>query len=334
MNRNRIDVAYRRAVLVIGTLLVSALATFAQDNSLQGKVILPDGTSPPSPVKITLTFNGMRVFETFTDLSGRFNFTGLKRGRYVLIAEGDDRSFETTRTDADISAFGSAPQSFTQNIQLRAKAGSALAAAGTASAEPIDASVPQKAREAYQKALKRGQSGKNDEAVKLLREAIETYPQFYSAHVALGEEFDKLKKYPEAEDAYQKALALKNDAPGAHTGLGILLVKQKKYADAVPHLRRSIELDKKSSPAYLALGLAEMMTGDYPSSETNLLRAYELSKPTIAHIYLANLYDLQHQPAKAIEQLEAYLNENPESTNRPQICETIDKLKKQIPKKK
>lgn len=329
-----INVAGRRVGCLIGAFLVSALTTFAQENSLQGKVLLPNGTSPPNAVKITLTFSGRRMFETFTDLSGRFVFSGLKRGRYQLIAEGDDQTFETTRVDVDVSAFGPATQSFTQNIQLRPKSGTAVAAAGLVSAEPVDAAVPQRAREAYEKALKRAQSNKNEEAVKLLREAIEAYPQFYAAHVVLGEQFDKLKKYPEAEDAYQKAVVLKSDAPGAHTGLGILLVKQKKYADAVPHLRRSVELDKRSSPAYLALGLAEMMTGDYPSSETNLLRAYELSKPTIAHIYLANLYDLQHQPAKAIEQLEAYLKENPESSNAAQIRETIDKLKKQIPKKK
>jgi tetratricopeptide (TPR) repeat protein len=329
-----IGVACRRVVCTIGALLICGVAASGQDNTLQGKVVLPNGTSPPNPVKITLTFNGRYVYETFSDLSGRFSFAGLHRGRYQLTAEGDDRTFETTRVDAEVAAFGSAPQSFTQNIQLRPKSGRSATAAGMVSAEPVDAAVPQRAREAYEKALKRAQSNKSEEAVKLLREAIEAYPQFYSAHVVLGEQFDKLKKYPEAEDAYQKAVALKNDAPGAHTGLGILLVKQKKYADAVPHLRRSIELDKKSSPAYLALGLAEMMTGDYPSSETNLLRAYELSKPTIAHIYLANLYDLQHQPAKAIEQLEAYLKENPESSNTVQIRETIDKLRKQIPKKK
>jgi len=296
--------------------------------------MLPNGAPPSNSVRVRLTFNGVNVYETFTDLGGRFSFSGLHRGIYQLIAEGDDQTFETTRVNAEVAAYGSAPQTFTQNIQLRIKAGKSVPPAGVTSSEQFDPKVPQRAREAYEKGLKRAEGNKPEQAIKLLEEAIATYPQFYAAHVVLGEQFDKLKKYPEAEDAYQKAVALKNDAPGAHAGLGILLVKQKKYAEAVPHLRRSIELDKRSSPAYLALGLAEMMTGDYLSSETNLLRAYELSKPTIAHIYLANLYDLQHQPAKAIEQLEAYLKENPESSNRVQIRETIDKLKKQIPKKK
>jgi tetratricopeptide (TPR) repeat protein len=152
--------------------------------------------------------------------------------------------------------------------------------------------------------------------------------------VLLGEQCDKLKRYPEAEAAYKRAVELKSDAAAAHSGLGVVLVKQKKYAEAIPPLRRSVEIHKASSAPYLFLGLAEMMTGDYDSAESNLLRAYEISKPTIAHIYLANLYEQRRQPGKAIEHLQAYLKENPESPNSEQIREAIDKLRKQIPKQK
>src|SRR5712692_569005 len=324
-----------RIVYVCAAILIASLSCYGQGvHTLQGKVMLPNGSPPANSVRVTLTFNNMSVYETFTDLSGRFSFTGLHRGMYQLTAEGDDRTFETTRVNAEIAAYGTAPQTFTQNIQLRVKAAKAVSPAGVTSVEALDPNVPRRAREAYEKGVKRAADDKPEQAVKLLQEAIATYPQFYSAHTALAELYAKLKRYMEAEAAYQEAIKLKSDRAEAHTGLGVVLVKQKRYEEAIPPLRRSIELEKQSSAPYLFLGLAEMMMGDYQSAEPDLLRAYEIGRPTLAHIYLANLYDLRHEPAKAIEQLQAFLKENPESPNSRQIRETIEKLRRQVANKK
>ena len=322
------------ASVLLAVLVFPVLSYSQSSHALQGKVMLPNGAPPANSVRVTLTFNNMSVYETFTDLSGRFAFTGLHRGMYQLTAEGDDRTFETTRVNAEIAAYGSAPQTFTQNIQLRIKAAKAVSPAGVTSVEALDPNVPRPAREAYEKGVKRAADDEPEQAVKLLQQAIAAYPQFYSAHTALGGQYDKLKRYPEAEAAYQEAIQLKSERAEAHVGLGVVLVKQKRYAEAIPPLRRSIEIEKQSSAPYLFLGLAEMMTGDYQTAEPDLLRAYEIGRPTLAHIYLANLYDLRHEPAKAIEQLQAFLKENPESPSSRQIREAIDKLRKQIGNKK
>jgi tetratricopeptide (TPR) repeat protein len=327
------DLRASLASVLLGVLLFPASIQGQSSHALQGKVLLPNGAPPPNSVRVTLTFNNMSVYETFTDLSGRFSFTGLHRGMYQLTAEGDDRTFETTRVNAEIAAYGSAPQAFTQNIQLRVKAANAVSPAAVTSVEALDPNVPRPAREAYEKGVKRAADDKPEQAVKLLQEAISAYPRFYSAHTALGGQFDKLKRYTEAEAEYQEAIKLKSDRAEAQMGLGVVLVKQKRYAEAIPPLRRSIEIEKQSSAPYLFLGLAEMMTGDYQAAEPDLLRAYEIGKPTLAHIYLANLYDLRHEPAKAIEQLQAFLKENPESPSSRQIREAIDKLRRQLSNK-
>ena len=71
-------------------LLASFSLVSAQGaNVLQGKVITPSGTQPNTPVRVKLTFNGRPIHETFTDLSGRFTFPGLRSGTYQLTAEGD-----------------------------------------------------------------------------------------------------------------------------------------------------------------------------------------------------------------------------------------------------
>src|SRR5215207_2292730 len=96
------------AVFVVA-FLASAFSVVAQSaNVLQGKVVAPSGTQPTNPVRVKLTFNGRPIHETFTDLSGRFSFPGLRSGTYQLTAEGDGLTFETTSVYAQVSAFGSA----------------------------------------------------------------------------------------------------------------------------------------------------------------------------------------------------------------------------------
>lgn len=318
-------------------ILATAISSAAQgQHTLQGKVMLANGSPPPVSVKVALTFNGMHVYETFTDLSGRFSFSGLRRGTYQLTAEGDGRTFETTRVTAEVSAYGSAPQTFTENIQLRAKAGKAVPPAALTSVDALDSAVPERARQSYEKGMKQAGDNKPEKALKLFEEAVQAHPQYYAAHIAMAEQYGKLQRNDEAIAAYQKAIELKSDRAAAHVGLGVIFIKQKRYVEALGPLRRSIELEKQSSTPYLFLGLAEMMTGDYKSSEANLLRAYEIGKPTLAHMYLANLYELTGEPAKAIEQLKAFLNENPDmpEARRIEVREVIDKLRKKAAAKK
>lgn len=326
-----------RVPFLVLLLLTAPVAVQAQGaNTLQGRVVLPNGSSPPTPVKITLTFNGMRVYETFTDLSGRFSFTSLRRGTYQLTAEGDGETFETTTVYADVTPFGNAPLSFTQNIQLRPKIGKAVTKASVVSVDELDPGIPERARKEYQKGLNSARDNRPDEAIKHFNEAITTHPAFYSAHFEIGEQYSKLKRYDEAVAAYQKAIALRSDRALPHIGLGATLVKQGKHNDALAPLRRGIELDKQSSAAYLFLGYAEMMTGDLDSSEANLLRAYEIGKPAIAHIYLANVYELRGNLSEAISHLQDFLKENPEAPDaqRLQIREAIEKLRKRSEAKK
>src|ERR1044071_7446347 len=195
MNKVSLNCIFHLLALVL-ILILPSLA-HAQ-HALQGKVELPNGAVPSNSVKVTLTFNGMRVYETFTDLSGRFSFAGLRRGTYQLTAEGDGRTFETTRINADVSAYGSAPQTFTQNIPLIMKSSKAVPPAAVTSVEVLDPGIPERAKQAYEKGVKQASDNKPEKAVKLFEEAIQAHPQFYSAHVAIAEQYGKLQRNDEA----------------------------------------------------------------------------------------------------------------------------------------
>jgi tetratricopeptide (TPR) repeat protein len=250
------------------------------------------------------------------------------KGNYQLTAEGDGELFETTTINTELFTFGRAPQIYTQNIQVRMSPGKSLPPPAVVSVD--DAAAPADARKEYQKGLKRADDNKPQQAIKHFQAAIAIYPQFYLAYVAMAEQHSKQQSYEEAIETYRKAIEMRPERAPAYTGLGVTFVKQKRYADAIPVLRHSVELDKQSSATYLFLGLAEMYVGDYAAAEQNLLTSHKMARSPMSHIYLANLYDLRSEPAKAIEHLQAFLKENPDAPNSQQVREVIEKLKKQL----
>jgi Tfp pilus assembly protein PilF len=301
-------------------------------HTLEGRVMLPNGVQPTNPVRVTLTYSGRHIYDIFTDLGGHFSFTALSNGRYQLTAEGDGQTFETTTIYAEVIGFGQSPQTFTQNIQLLPVRGKAITRAGVVSIEELDKDVPTRARESYQKGLKSADDNKPEQAVKFFNEAIASYAPFYAANMQLAEQLSKLQRYEESLTAYRKASELKPERADPYVGVGVTLVSLKRYEEGIRMLRRIVELDDKLAAPYLSLGYAEMSTGDNRAAETHLLRALELTKSSMAHVYLANVYEQLGDPAKAVEHLRAYLKENPQTPNAASINTAIEKLRKKSKK--
>src|SRR6185503_15557044 len=127
-------------------LFLACFSVASAQSVLSGRVITPSGTQPTNPVRVRLTFNGRAINETFSDLSGRFTFPGINRGRYQLIAEGDGLSFETTTVYVDVGAFGGS-QNVTLDIQLRPLAAKASTQPGVVNA--FTQNVPEAAKQAF-----------------------------------------------------------------------------------------------------------------------------------------------------------------------------------------
>lgn len=318
------------ALLACAALLLCASAARARQgaNSLEGRVTMPNGEAPPQSVRVTLTLNGRRIYETFTDLNGHFTFSGIANGSYMLIAESDGSSvFETTSVRADATAFGS-PQSFTQNIQLRLKPGATLERASTVSVEELDPSIPARAREEYRQGVKSAAENKAEDAARHFAEAVREHPAFYAAELALADEYEKRQRHEDALAAYKRASELKPERHEPYVGIGVSLVNLKRYDEGIRLLRGVIELDKTLTAPYLSLGYAEMMTGDYKSAESHLLRACELNRASVAQVYLANVYEQTNEAQQAINHLEIYLKENPKTPNAEALRAAIEKLRR------
>ncbi len=222
---------FRTAFLLILVLGMSSFAFAQNANELQGRVTTPSGTQPTNPVRVKLTFNGRPIHETFTDLSGRFSFPGLARGTYQLTAEGDGINFETTTVYAEISAFGSAPQSFTQDIQLRPVVRKPAAQPGVINAFTQD--VPAAAQQALAAGQKLAEEGKLEAAVENMRKAIQIFPNYFDAHLQLGNTLLKTEQLNEAIAELDLARNINPNDERTYQSFGLLMMKQKNFPVAV-----------------------------------------------------------------------------------------------------
>src|SRR6185369_6880912 len=212
-------------------LLLACFSLASAQSVLSGKVITPSGLQPTNPVRVKLTFNGRAINETFTDLSGRFSFPGVGRGTYQLTADGDGLNFETTTVYAEIPAFGSSGQSFTQDIQLRPILHKPAAQPGVVNA--FTQNVPEAAKQALTLGIKLAGEGKVNEAVESMQKAVKIFPDYFDAHLELGNIFLTTEQFNLAIAELDLARQVNPNDERTYQSFGLLLMKQRNFGMAV-----------------------------------------------------------------------------------------------------
>lgn len=329
-----------RAGLFALQLLVFVSSAPAQNaNVLQGKVVAPNGLQPTAPVRVRLTFNGRLILEVFSDLSGRFTFPGLARGTYQVTAEGDGLTFETTSIMVDISAFGSAQQTFSQDIHLRAIAKKALIPPGVVNA--FRQEVPANAKTAFDQGMKLADNGQTDEAIEKMRQAVVAFPKYFDAHLQLGNLFLKSGRAAEAITELDFAREINPNDERSYQTFGLLLLSQRNYPVAVAVFAEAARLNPANPMNALMRGIAlihQAATLEETNADRNVLlsraeqaltQALNLSdnklRPDVPT--LAMFYEMKGEPERAAKELESYLRKTPQSKNADALKIEIKRLR-------
>jgi tetratricopeptide (TPR) repeat protein len=332
-----------RVALFLLLFLASFSSISAQGGSvLEGKVISPSGTQPTTPVRVKLTFNGRPIHETFTDLSGRFTFPGLRSGTYQLTAEGDGLTFETTAVTADIPAFGGSGQGFTQDIQLRPISHKPNTGPGVVNA--FTQNVPATAKQALDAGLKSAEEGKTPAAIDNMRKAIQIFPGYFDAHLQLGNVFLKTDQLQEAIAELDKAREINPNDERAYQSFGLLLMKQKNYAVAVAVFAEAARLNPENpvNAVMRATALIHQAAVTDESAPATENRSYLLGRAEVAIGQAANLsdnklkpdtmtmalfYELKGDPERAAAELESYMKKTPQLKNSAALQSEIKRLR-------
>jgi tetratricopeptide (TPR) repeat protein len=313
-------------------LLTTAPACLAQTiYEVEGTVYGPDGKVMANVTVSLQNHAGVQVDQDISRSDGKYRFAGVFAGTYYLFVKPPDRAIQAVLQkieliDSGVRASNSSKERFDFNLR---NAPTPLPIPGTVFAQVI----PPEAEKFYQTAF--GSIGKGDKesAIKDLKKAIQIFPSYFLALQQIGLLYVEIKKDQEALEPLTKALQVNAKAANAHLGLGMAYVNLDRLEQAVPELNAAIALDSRLFRAHLFLGMAFIEMGKLDEAEKSLKQAYSIGGPkqaSAAHLYLTSIYNTRKEYQKAIEELEAYLKENPKAPNVPRIQEAISKLKAKL----
>lgn len=120
-----------------------------------------------------------------------------------------------------------------------------------------------KAEKLLAEAAKAYQDKKNEDAVKLAREAIKLDPKNPAGHFVLGSARLKLRDNAGAAEAFRELIRLDPTAAGAYDRLGDALLKSGKFEDAVKAFDKYLELRPKDAPEHWRRGIALYYAGKF-----------------------------------------------------------------------
>lgn len=114
------------------------------------------------------------------------------------------------------------------------------------------------------------------QAVKLLEDAGTRFPTDSSIAFQLGAVFDKQKRFAEAEAAFQKLLAREPDNAAALNYLGYMLAERGERLDeSVNYLTKALEMEPDNGSYLDSIGWAYYKANKLDLAETNLKRAVD-----------------------------------------------------------
>jgi tetratricopeptide (TPR) repeat protein len=297
---------------------------------ITGQVRFGGGMSPAEGVRVTLEkVGGGTLDQMATDNRGRFHFTSLQRGQYVVNISAP--CYETVRRQVELVLIFRAYL----DEELKPDTTSPACAASSSPAGAVDARVPEEARKEFERGSAALSKGKDEEGVSHLRKAVEIYPDFMQARLLLASAHMKARRFEDAEATLARAVETDPHNVAALVSLGEARRRLKKYPEAEESLAAALKLDDASWQGHLALGRVYLDTDQAKKAAPHIGRTLQL-KPGLpeAHLLGGNILLKVGEPARALAEYEEYLRLAPEGEYASPTRELVGKLRKSLAEKK
>lgn len=292
-------------------LAVSLLAVQIGQNQIEGRLQAPSGFQLPENTRVILKeHTGSAVAMVAAGSNGRFSFTSLAAGKYVIAVQAD--GFFPAEEAVEI------PSGFFHNvinvvISLRPREESDRKPSRREKSIPIDSlAIPRSAVQEVEKAEKAAAQGKLEEAIRHAEKAFQLVPRYFQACNNLAVYYYQWGDKKKSVELFQQALAIHEEAAGTHSNLARVYLDLSRPDLALRHLRRAVELDPSSATHQYYLGRAYILLGQLALSVEPLSRALELDPPVEhARFLLAHVFYELGQKGEAVRELEAYVATDP-----------------------
>ena len=293
---------------------------------ISGQVRATDKNAPARNILVQLEkFGGGLIDQKATDSSGKFRFSGLSEGAYVLSVNAP--GFVAPGQQVTVNRFY---RSAFVIIQLEPER-SAAARRPDAAGRVVDARVPVEAQREVERAQTALREKSRDKAIVHLEKAVQIYPTYYEAQWLLGTIYMDERQWDKAESALRRTLEINPKSPAVLVSLGEVHRRQKRYAEAEQAVQESLRLDDQSWRGHFTLGRIYWETGNIPKAGHHTGRTLQL-KPDYAeaHLLAGNIFMRVNMPENALVEYEEYLRLAPASDLTAQTRALAEKIKKAL----
>lgn len=306
----------RIACILIFPILIVSTACLGFAATLSGFVYNKVNGLPLPDVDVELLNNNYQSLgRVRTDTSGRYSFSNLLDGKYVVRARPfryglDDQEYPIELYSVSVTGGAANAGFYTQDFHLTSSRGSLEAAeAGVVFAQE----VPKDARVNYEKAIDKFEDKKREEGARFLEEALNIFPDYYLALVRLGKELVVSRQFAEAAKVFLRAAEVNPKSAVSFYYVGYCLHSnnpEHSLNEAREALKKALYLAPSSAEVALMMGKVERKAGNFREAEKFLLKAKNLSgrphpeiQRELVQLYGNNL----NQFGKAADELETYI---------------------------
>ena len=326
------------------SLLMGLSSVAAQTDTalyLIGKVVMDDGTTPPTTLRVELVCDSRAIRQSYPNEQGVFSFDlGSRRERQTAtdatatpttggLNESFARDawnpsgFQTQRgrvyLEECVVRLGRNPGFRGTEIKLGIRGvmddpdiGELLAGRTVAVAGLLDASAPPKALQEFEAALEELSREKpnRNKARKHLEKAVRVHPRFAEAWALYGTRLLDEGRPREARNALLRAAETGPELTEPWLGLAQIALEAGNWEEVREMSVKALQIDPDSPRGLLYVGLAAYYRQRYPRSHAALGRLEELGlaeKYPISLLHLGMLYARMGDFPAAAERFSAYL---------------------------
>lgn len=307
-------------------------------HSIQGRLVFPSGRRADLRFKVKLESSGYGDLTVYSDVNGNFRFSSLRAGSYTVVVDGGEE-FESVREPVLIEPSSittrrgmlGAPVARPMSVQIylrpRRQPASGLAQPGVVNAAL--AGLPKRAVELYQKGLEHARRNENQQALDLLKLAVEAHPDFPLALSEMGVIYLKLRQPEKAAESLRAALKLAPADQPALLAYGRALLDLQRLSESEEQFRKALKGSNPSPWAHFYVGVIRLKRRDYDGAEAAFKAALSSGGDHVApaHYYLGGLYWSKHQYRQAADELEAYLRLAPDAPDAARVRGTVKELR-------
>jgi len=315
--------------LVLSLLLLAALSASIKGQLRGDSTYFIEGTVVDqlgNPIKHARLILGTYTFDrqaaTFSNDEGKFIFERLPEGNYRLDVSASGCAnyqepvnlFSTSRNLRIVLAPASKPDVLPQSDDTVVST--------------TTLTIPPKARDEYEKALRAEKNKEVKAARKHLDKALDLCPHYAAAHTAKGFLLLEEQKTGEAEAAFRKALEIDPNLPDAWLGIGRIKNGESRFGEAENLLLKAKSANGDSWQLNYELGRACAGLGKNAEAE-NYLRKATAAAPTYPPVYylLAQVLLGLDRPLEAVPEMEAYLRIAPEGPTADKVRDLIRRIR-------